>query len=193
MNAFSSPNTDIVIRWAPLYGDVAIPQYAEPGAAGRDIRAYLTGSKSAPAWSNVINEQIDPLRVEEECDGLPIRPRLVIPPMTRCIIPTGLRFVLKPGWEIQMRPRSGYIKSSLRMVNAPATLDCSYRGEVGLLLENISTYAPVAVEHHNRLAQLAVRPVAQYTEETLPPGLDLDEHFGSTSRGTGAFGSTGNQ
>lgn len=109
---------------------------------------------------------------------------LVIPPMGRALVPTGLRVALPPGYELQVRPRSGLaLKHGLTMPNSPGTVDEDYRGELQVILLNAGP-EPFTVERGMRIAQAVVAPVtrASWREAAELPG---------TSRGGGGFGSTG--
>jgi dUTP pyrophosphatase len=109
---------------------------------------------------------------------------LVVPPLARVGVPTGLRFGIPPSFEGQVRPRSGLAaRSGLTVLNAPGTVDSDYRGEVQVLLVNLGP-APVTIQPLDRIAQLVIAPVAR-AELVLVPSLD------STRRGPGGFGSTG--
>lgn len=172
------------IIWAPMVEGVVIPTYAEPGAAGMDIRAYMPAGTRVQCMSNVTNVE-STLMVDPE--GV-----LTIPPRCRAIIPTGLRCVVRHDLELQIRPRSSFIKSTLRMVNNPGTVDSSYRGEIGVLVENISDHALVCIRHNDRVCQGILSAVIKAPQTYLPPGCDVAALY-PTDRGTGAFGSTGKQ
>lgn len=107
-----------------------------------------------------------------------------VQPMQRVRIPTGLALELPPGYEAQIRPRSGTaFKHGLTVVNAPGTIDEDYRGELGILLVNLGkdTYE---IKDGDRIAQMIIAPVHQ--------ALFLEaEELTSTKRGIGGFGSTG--
>jgi dUTP pyrophosphatase len=109
---------------------------------------------------------------------------LNIPPMGRVKIPTGLRIEIPPGFEGQIRPRSGLAaRYGLTVLNSPGTVDSDFRGEIEIILINLGENN-VAVKDGDRIAQLVLAPVcrAELLEtETLP----------STGRGSGGFGSTG--
>lgn len=108
----------------------------------------------------------------------------VLAPLERAAIPTGLALELPPGFEGQVRPRSGLaLKSGLTVLNAPGTIDADYRGEVQVLLVNLSS-SPVILRRGDRIAQLVVAPV---TRARLVEVSELTD----TERGTGGFGSTG--
>ena len=99
-------------------------------------------------------------------------------------VPTGIAMEIKPGFEAQVRPRSGLaLKFGLSIVNAPGTIDCDYRGEVGVIMINLGK-DPFVIERGMRIAQLVIQPVCKAKIEVLE---DLTE----TSRGAGGFGHTG--
>lgn len=109
---------------------------------------------------------------------------LALGPGRRCLVPTGIRIALPPGYEAQVRPRSGLaVKSGVTIVNAPGTIDSDYRGEVKVGLINLGDAAHT-VQRGDRIAQLVVAPV---TRATWRRETSLDE----TDRGPGGFGSTG--
>ena len=112
-----------------------------------------------------------------------VKPMLVRPG-ERHIIPTGLAIALPPGWEAQIRPRSGLAaKHGISVVNAPGTIDADYRGELKIILINHGT-EDFTINRGDRIGQMVVAPVWQARFEEVE---DLDE----TSRGAGGFGSTG--
>lgn len=109
---------------------------------------------------------------------------VVIAPGERVLIPTGLAIALPPGYELQVRPRSGLaLKNGIVLPNSPGTVDEDYRGELQVIVMNAGT-APFTVERGMRIAQGVLAPVVRIAweeTETLPP----------TGRGAGGFGSTG--
>jgi dUTP pyrophosphatase len=108
-----------------------------------------------------------------------------IAPGGRALVPTGLRMALPPGYEGQVRPRSGLaLRHGVTVLNAPGTIDGDYRGEVGVILANLGE-APFVVTRGMRIAQLVVAPVAR-VEWAEAAGLD-----DTAGRGAGGFGSTG--
>jgi dUTP pyrophosphatase len=113
-----------------------------------------------------------------------VRDNVVLPPLGRAIIPTGLQIALPAGFEAQVRPRSGLAaKHGVTVANAPGTIDADYRGEVGVILINLSA-EPFTVTRGMRIAQMVIarHEQAQWREvETLS----------ETARGEGGFGSTG--
>ena len=145
----------ILVMREPEAADLPLPAYATTGAAGMDLRAALP--ESAP---------------------------VILPPGGRALISTGLRLALPPGYEAQVRPRSGLAaRHGIGMVNAPGTIDADYRGVVQVLLINWGE-APFRVRRGDRIAQLVVAPVAQ---AILVETASLE----TTDRGEGGFGSTG--
>ncbi|RYH01417.1 dUTP diphosphatase [Salipiger sp. IMCC34102] len=131
-----------------------LPRYATAGAAGADV-----------------------------CANFPDRKTIPLAPGARVAVPTGLRFGIPPGVEVQVRPRSGLaLKHGVTVANAPGTIDADYRGEVRVLLVNLGT-EPVEIAHGMRIAQLVAAPVLR---ADFAPGEPDD-----TARGAGGFGSTG--
>ncbi len=109
---------------------------------------------------------------------------MVVSPGQRVLVPTGLAFAIPPGYEIQVRPRSGLaIKHGIALVNSPGTIDADYRGEVGIIMINHGE-ANFTINSGDRIAQLVVAPVCR---AELLEVAELDE----TVRGAGGFGHTG--
>ncbi len=132
-----------------------LPQYATAQSAGMDLRANL----SEP---------------------------IVLKPLQRCLVPTGLFMALPAGYEAQVRPRSGLaLKKGITVLNAPGTIDADYRGEVGVILINLSG-EDFVIEDGERIAQMVIarHEQAEWNEVEL-----LEE----TERGAGGFGHTGKQ
>ena len=135
-----------------------LPTYETAGAAGADLRVNL--------------------RPEDRADGL------VLAPMARAILPTGLRIEIPAGYEVQIRPRSGLAaKFGLTIPNAPGTIDSDYRGPLGVILANLGA-DPYTIRHGDRIAQMVVAPVVKARFAVV-------NALGETARGTGGFGSTG--
>jgi len=131
----------------------ALPAYATALSAGMDLRAHL--------------EQ-----------------PLTLGPLERAMVPTGLHIELPAGFEAQVRPRSGLAaKHGISIVNAPGTIDADYRGEIKVLLVNLSN-EPFTIEAGERIAQLVV---ARHETVEWEPVEALEE----SQRGSGGFGSTG--
>jgi dUTP pyrophosphatase len=149
------------LMWEP-WADPALglPAYETPGAAGADIRANLP--------------------VEHRASGI------TLAPMQRLVVPTGLRCEIPPGFEMQIRPRSGLaLKHGITLPNTPGTIDSDYRGPLGVLLVNLGAEA-YTIRHGDRIAQLIVVPVVQArfaVVDALSPSLRGEGGFGSTGRG----------
>ena len=111
---------------------------------------------------------------------------LVIEPGERAIVPTGLFMALPPGYEAQVRPRSGLaIKRGITVANAPGTIDADYRGEVGVILVNLGA-EPFEVTRGMRVAQMIVAPVTR-------ADIAVTDELPDSERGAGGFGSTGHK
>ena len=109
---------------------------------------------------------------------------IVLQPLERRLIPTGIYIALPEGYEAQVRPRSGLaLKKGITVLNAPGTIDADYRGEVGVVLINLSQ-EPFTVNDGERIAQMVF---ARYEQGNLVPVEVLDE----TERGAGGYGHTG--
>lgn len=131
-----------------------------------------------------------PKQVDAGSSGFDLRARVDhsvhLQPGERVLIPTGIHTALPTGYEIQIRPRSGLaLKHGVTVLNAPATIDASYRGEIGVILINHGAMA-FTIHRYDRIAQAVVCKIAvpawvQVDIEALPP----------SDRGTGGFGSTG--
>jgi dUTP pyrophosphatase len=113
-----------------------------------------------------------------------VREQLTLLPGARALVPTGFSIALPPGYEAQIRPRSGLaIRSGVTCLNSPGTIDADYRGELSIVLANFGN-DPVVIRRGDRIAQIVVAPVsrARFDQvDELPP----------TERGDGGFGSTG--
>lgn len=113
-----------------------------------------------------------------------VREQITLLPGARALVPTGFSIALPPGYEAQVRPRSGLaIRFGVTCLNAPGTIDADYRGEICVVLANFGA-EPVVINRGDRIAQLVVAPVSRARFEIvdeLPP----------TVRGDGGFGSTG--
>lgn len=120
--------------------------------------------------------------------GMDVRAKLDAPvtlgPLERALIPTGLRMQLPQGYECQVRPRSGLaLKHGISIVNTPGTVDADYRGEIGIIVINLSQ-EPFTINDGERIAQFVIK---EYTHVEWEPTDRIDE----TKRGEGAFGHTG--
>lgn len=113
-----------------------------------------------------------------------VREQLTLLPGARALVPTGFSIALPPGYEAQVRPRSGLaIRCGVTCLNAPGTIDADYRGEVHVVLANFGT-EPFVIRRGDRIAQMIVAPVARAS-------FDLVDELPPTARGNGGFGSTG--
>lgn len=111
---------------------------------------------------------------------------IVLAPLARCLVPTGLYIALPQGYEAQVRPRSGLaIKKGISVLNSPGTIDADYRGEIGIVLVNLSNQEFV-IEDGERIAQMVI---AQYTQAQW---IEVEE-LSVTQRGVGGFGHTGKE
>lgn len=124
----------------------------------------------------------------EYAAGMDIRAALKEPltlkPGRRTLVPTGLQMALPPGFEAQIRPRSGLAyRNGITMLNTPGTIDADYRGEVKVLAINLG-HETFSIEHGDRIAQMVIAPVTQFPVEEA-------EELPDTERGEGGFGSTG--
>ena len=109
---------------------------------------------------------------------------LVLKPLQRCLVPTGLYMAIPAGYEVQVRPRSGLaIKKGITVLNSPGTIDADYRGEVCVILVNLSSEEFV-IEDGERIAQMVI---ARHEQAEWVEVENLDE----TQRGAGGFGHTG--
>lgn len=110
---------------------------------------------------------------------------LTLQPLDRIAVPTGLIVAIPPGWEGQVRPRSGNaLRLGLSMPNSPGTIDSDYRGELKVLLIHLGR-EPVTIARGMRIAQMVLSPVG-HAKVVQVPEIDVN-----TERGTGGFGSTG--
>jgi dUTP pyrophosphatase len=138
----------------------------------------------------IINQSSNPLPSYETLHsaGMDLRANLSeaveIRPFQRTLIPTGLFIALEPGTEAQIRPRSGLaFKQGITVLNSPGTIDADYRGELKVLLVNLSDQ-PVIINHGDRIAQMVI---AKYERAEFEQVDSLED----TERGAGGFGSTG--
>lgn len=146
---------DIDLLRLPHFDGLDCPAYETEQAAGVDLRAAVAANA--------------PIKLK---------------PQERVLVPTGLAMALPPGFEAQIRPRSGLaIKSGITCLNAPGTIDADYRGEVKVILINHSD-EPFFIERGMRIAQMVIAPVVQAQ-------FRLSDNLSKSTRGTGGFGSTG--
>ena len=143
----------VTVKFQRHADDVVLPDYATPGAAGMDIAAHLDTA-------------------------------VTLAPFARAAIATGFSMQLPSGYEAQIRPRSGLaLKHGVTVANAPGTIDSDYRGEVAVILINLSQQ-DFTITPSMRIAQLVIAPVTHCRFEDK---LQLD----MSDRGAGGFGSTG--
>ena len=127
-----------------------------------------------PAYATVGAAGMDVVAAEE----------LTLAPGARHAVATGFAMAIPPGYEVQVRPRSGLaLKHGVTCLNTPGTIDSDYRGEVKVILANLGD-APFEIRRGDRIAQLVPAPVQR-------AGLDLVDSLDDTARGAGGFGSTG--
>ena len=138
----------------------------------------------------IINDSSTPLPAYEtpSSAGMDVRARLDSPvtlqPLQRALIPTGLRIQLPQGYECQVRPRSGLaLKHGISLVNTPGTIDADYRGEIGIIVINLSDQ-PYTITDGERIAQLVIKEYVHVTWEQV-------DRIDETERGEGGFGHTG--
>ena len=151
----STPTVTLALRRLPHGQGLALPAYETEGAAGMDLRAAVP--EDAP---------------------------VTLRPGERQMIPTGLSMAIPPGYELQVRPRSGLAaKHGLTCLNSPGTVDSDYRGELKVILINLGA-EPFVVQRGERIAQMVVAPVTRGVFQEV-------EVLPETARGEGGFGSTG--
>ena len=147
--------TTVRIERLPHSDGLPLPAYETLGSAGMDLRAAVA-------------------------ENMP----LMLAPGARALVPTGLKIALEPGYEAQVRPRSGLaLKHGVTCLNSPGTIDSDYRGEVGVILINHGQ-EPFVIRRGERIAQMVI---AQHEQARMFEVEALDE----TARGAGGFGSTG--
>jgi dUTP pyrophosphatase len=150
-----SAKVKVEIRQLPHAEGLPLPAYQSADAAGLDLVAAV--GETTP---------------------------LVLAPGKHAMVPTGLTIALPPGFEAQVRPRSGLAaKHGVSVLNSPGTIDADYRGEISVILINHGE-APFAIHRGERIAQMVIAPVVQAE-------LVVAEALTKTDRGSGGFGSTG--
>jgi len=143
-------------EWADR--SLPLPGYQTIGAAGADLCANLLPEDRGSGFT--------------------------LDPMHRAVIPTGIRIEIPPGYEAQIRPRSGLAtRFGITLPNTPGTIDSDYRGPLGVALINLG-HEPYTIRHGDRIAQIVVAPVVQAQFQVV-------ESLTETDRGAGGFGSTG--
>lgn len=158
-----NPINQILIPFKLLNGGAKLPEYGSAEAAGADLFANFledTYPKKPDEW-------VYPLQ-----------------PGERRVVKTGVAIELPPGFEAQVRPRSGNaLKLGLTVLNTPGTIDPDYRGDIGVILYNASDKV-ISIEHGMKIAQLVVAPFYRAI-------FQASEKLSETERGEGGFGSTG--
>lgn len=130
-----------------------LPAYETPSSAGMDVRANIDQP-------------------------------IVIQPLQRVLVPTGLRVQLPQGYEMQIRPRSGMaLKHGITLANSPGTVDADYRGEIGIIVINLSA-EPFVINNGDRICQMVITRYSHVEWESV-------DRIDETVRGEGAFGHTG--
>ena len=143
----------MILKIKKINANAIIPQFMTEHSAGMDIYACLKGT-------------------------------VIIKPMERILISTGIAVSIPKGYELQIRPRSGLaIKHGITLLNTPGTIDADYRGEIKIILINLSN-KDFRINHGDRIAQMILNKVERINFEIVE---SLDE----TDRGSGGFGSTG--
>jgi dUTP pyrophosphatase len=143
----------VSIKFLANGASLPVPAYQTAGSSGMDLHAA----------------------VEE--------PRILSPGEIYCV-PTGIAIEIQPGYEAQVRARSGLaLKFGLGLVNAPGTIDCDYRGEIGVIMINHGT-EPFTIERGMRIAQMVIQPVCRAT-------ISVVDSLSDTARNAGGFGHTG--
>lgn len=112
---------------------------------------------------------------------------VILKPLARALLPTGLKVAVPAGYELQVRPRSGMaLKKGLTVLNTPGTIDAGYRGEVGIIVYNASPDEAITIKKGDRVAQIVLKKFEEIEWQVI---AELDE----TSRNEGGFGSTGHK
>lgn len=154
-----------------------LPKYESLSAAGLDVRADFSRATKTADFK-IYGNGVFYFKTE---------PYLILGPGSRVLIPTGLYVAIPEGYEIQVRPRSGWaLKKGITILNTPGTIDADYRGEIGVILLNAGD-APVMINDGDRIGQLVLNKV-----ETINwKSVDSTGALGDTERGDGGFGHGG--
>lgn len=143
----------VIVKIVRENDKIELPKYETSGAAGLDVRANITES-------------------------------IVLGSLERTLVPTGLKIAIPEGYEVQVRPRSGLaLKYGITLLNTPGTIDSDYRGELKMIIANMSKDA-YTINPGERIGQLVLNKVEQIQWEVV-------ETLGETERGAGGFGHTG--
>jgi len=145
---------------------IAIPLLRLPHGAGLPLPAYATPLSAGLDLVAAVPADVD------------------LAPGSRALVPTGVAIALPPGFEAQVRPRSGLaLKSGVTVLNSPGTIDADYRGEIGVILVNLGD-APYRVRRGDRIAQLVIAAIVR-------AGWDVTDRLPASERADAGFGSTG--
>lgn len=143
-----------------------------------NVKIVNQSGNALPAYKTALSAGMDLNAVLENT--------ITLKPLERALVKTGLFIQLPAGYEAQVRPRSGFaLKQGITVLNTPGTIDADYRGEIGVILVNLSNEA-VAIENGERIAQLVI---AKHETVNWQEVDELDD----TDRGQGGFGSTGSR
>lgn len=149
-----------------LHHDAQIPKYQTAGASGMDLCAF----DISDVWGSV--------GFSADEDSL-----IILHPLSRALFSTGISLSIPPGYEGQIRPRSGWaLKDGITVLNSPGTIDSDYKGEIKVLLINLG-HESVEIKRGDRIAQLVIAPV-------IKAELVIVEELETSARGAGGFGST---
>lgn len=141
-----------------------------------EVKIINRSGHELPAYGTLMSAGMD----VRACLDAPV----TLAPFERALIPTGLRIQLPQGYECQLRPRSGLaLRHGITLVNSPGTVDADYRGEIGVILINLSQ-EPFVINNGERICQMVI---ARYSRVDWLPADSLDD----TERGAGGFGHTG--
>lgn len=166
-----------------LHPDAQIPKYQSTGASGMDLHCVHPVS----AWGNVYApdlsepETLVPFWRMTAC--VEQITKIVLSPGDRVLFSTGISLSIPPGYEGQIRPRSGWaLKDGITVLNSPGTIDSDYKGEIKVILINLG-HESVEIKRGDRIAQLVIAPV-------IKAELVIVEELETSARGAGGFGST---
>ncbi len=155
-----------MLAYAPEMPDLRVPIAVLPAAAGLPLPSYATAGAAGMDLHAAIDAPV------------------TLAPGRSHLVPCGLAIAVPPGYEAQVRPRSGLaIRHGIAVLNAPGTIDSDYRGEVKVILINLGS-EPFAIERGMRIAQLVVAPVVRVEWDPV-------QELPQTERGAGGFGHTG--
>jgi dUTP pyrophosphatase len=166
---------------------------------GAECRSFQSRSSRRPVYNLLMDVPIEVKRVGSRGEPLPLPgyataaaagldlradETVMLQPGQRALVPTGLALAIPPGYEGQVRPRSGLaIRQGITCLNSPGTIDSDFRGEVSVILINLGA-EPVSISRGDRIAQLVIAPVSRAK-------LHETAELPATARGAGGFGHTG--